>query len=546
MEQSGAFMFKQQLTIGKKIGFGFAMMLLLAAALMAISRFALSTSSLRFTSLLENETAVFMHASTAKIALLEARRNEKDLLYADDQTLVGDSNKHMAQMVGELESIQAMVGKTADPQLVSIVQNLRKSASEYQNKFQTMIQTPVGQERMIAVIGMRKAANATESMLNDFLKAISARITNETQKTHDYITLIGNMALLIGLLVMAGGSLLAFFITRAITRPLNSLQRVISDVESSGDLSRRVSIRTGDEVGQTAKSFNQLMETLQGALSQILDGVAQVSEAALSLSTSSTHVANSSSQQSEAASTMAATVEQVTVSINHVSSNAGDALELSRKSGELSNQGRTIIHNARAEMVKIADTVRQTSATIEDLGRKSDEISSIVLVIKDIADQTNLLALNAAIEAARAGEQGRGFAVVADEVRKLADRTTQSTEKIIGMISTMQSSSHTAVAGMAAAVHQVGSGVELAQRAGEAIDQIKDGAEQVIKVVTDISSALVEQSSASNNIATNVEKVARMSEENEAAASQTASEVLHLERLAEAMRGAVSRFKIER
>ncbi len=537
-------MFKQQLTIGKKIGFGFATMLILAAALMAISRFALSTSSFRFTSLLENEAAIFMHASTAKIALLEARRNEKELLYADDQTLVGDSNKHMSQLVSELDTIKSMVGKTADPQLINTVQALQKISTEYHDKFQTMIQTPVGQERMIVVIGMRKAANTAESTLNDFLNTLNARITSETQKTHDYIALVGRMALLIGLLVMGGGTLLAFFITRAITLPLNSLQHVISDVESSGDLSRRVSIRTSDEVGQTAKSFNKLMETLQGALGQILDGVTQVSQAALTLSASSTHVATSSSQQSEAASTMAATVEQVTVSINHVSTNAGDALELSRKSGELSSQGRTIIHNARTEMMKIADTVRQTSATIEDLGRKSDEISSIVLVIKDIADQTNLLALNAAIEAARAGEQGRGFAVVADEVRKLADRTTQSTEKIIGMISTMQTSSHTAVAGMAAAVHQVDSGVDLAQQAGEAIDQIKDGAEQVIKVVTDISSSLVEQSSASNNIATNVEKVARMSEENEAAASQTASEVLHLERLAEAMRGAVSRFRI--
>jgi methyl-accepting chemotaxis protein len=241
---------------------------------------------------------------------------------------------------------------------------------------------------------------------------------------------------------------------------------------------------------------------------------------------------------------MAASVEQMTVSINHVSDSARDALAISRKSGELSTQGGQVIHRAVDEMNQIAGTVREASTAIDNLGQQSDQITSVVQVIKEVADQTNLLALNAAIEAARAGEQGRGFAVVADEVRKLAERTTKATEEIAAMVNSMQESARSAVTTMDNAVERVGSGATLAQQAGEAINQIKSGAEQVIKVVNDITSALAEQSVASNDIAAHVEQVAQMTEENSAAADAAASAAASVEHLADEMRNVVSRFKI--
>jgi methyl-accepting chemotaxis protein len=384
--------------------------------------------------------------------------------------------------------------------------------------------------------------------MNDALDALVAYQIRTAKSEYDQSTAnyASVRAILIGAVIgsVALGLLLAWWIIGSITGPLNQMRTTITEVEKSGDFTRRIPVGTGDEVGQTAKSFNELLVALQQTLGQVLDSVGKVSDAARSLSAASGQVATSSSSQSEATSAMAAAIEEMTVSINHVSESAHEAVEISRNSGKLSAEGGDVIHKAAAEMSQIAETVRHTAQAIEDLGQHSNQISSIVQVIKDVADQTNLLALNAAIEAARAGEQGRGFAVVADEVRKLAERTTKATEEITQMIASMQHSAHAAVSTMETAVDQVSGGVALANQAGSAIIQIKDGAEQVVGVVNDISSALSEQSSASNDIASQVERVAQMTEENSAAAAESASAASNLQELANNMQAAVSRFKI--
>ncbi|MBS1191374.1 MAG: histidine kinase, region: chemotaxis sensory transducer [Rhodocyclaceae bacterium] len=360
-------------------------------------------------------------------------------------------------------------------------------------------------------------------------------------KSNAAIRTVVLVTLLVGLVLGAGQS---YATIRSITGPLNRMQATIGEVEKTSDFSKRVPVDSGDEVGQAAKSFNQLMAVLQQSFGVILSNVAKVSEAAHRLSSDANKVASSSVQESEDTAAMAATVEEVTVSVNHISESARDALNISQESGSLSVRGGEIIEGVTREMSQIAEVVRRTSQTIEELGQHSNQISNIVQVIKDVADQTNLLALNAAIEAARAGEQGRGFAVVADEVRKLAERTSQATGEITQMISGIQSSAHAAVGAMEGAVGQVDSGVALAHQATGAIEQIRAGADQVIEVVNGISVALTEQSSASDNLATHVEKIARIAERNSASAGASAQEAERLDSVASAMRETVSRFKI--
>jgi len=191
-----------------------------------------------------------------------------------------------------------------------------------------------------------------------------------------------------------------------------------------------------------------------------------------------------------------------------------------------------------------SNIVKGFSNIIQSLEQQSNEISAIVNVIKEIADQTNLLALNAAIEAARAGEQGRGFAVVADEVRKLAERTSKSTQEIGTMIDKIQNGTREAVTNIESGVTTGISGVALANKAGESITQIKAEAANLAQVVSDISDALKEQSIASNDVAKNVEKIAQMTEENNTAALQSANSANYLEKLASSLHVSISHFKI--
>ena len=350
------------------------------------------------------------------------------------------------------------------------------------------------------------------------------------------------LGIIMAIAALIGGVMI--MVIRRITRSLNDLGSAMDAIQTSNDLSRRVTVTSQDEIGRIGHSFNQMIQSFQEIIRQVVSNSHGVMQAAGKLSESSRRVAVRSQSQSDATTSMAAAVEEVTTSIGHVADSSQETHNIAHKSGELSSQGGEVVQGAAMEMSKIADSVNQSSQFIQQLGEHSNHISAIVNVIKEIADQTNLLALNAAIEAARAGEQGRGFAVVADEVRKLAERTARSTMEITTMIGSIQSGTQQAVASMQEGRARVTEGVAMANRAGESMSQISDGANRVITAVSDISSALREQSAASNQVAQKVEIIAHMTEENSVAANEIAGEAQQLESLAGALENAVSRFKV--
>jgi len=347
--------------------------------------------------------------------------------------------------------------------------------------------------------------------------------------------------IIIGVLLGVGFS---WWLIRSVTGPLAEIRDVVTYVQTSGDFTRNITRGQQDEVGQTAQAFNALLASLRGTLGDLLQAINQVNSASGDMSETAAQSALASSATSESASAMAASVEQMSVSVGEVGNGARRALELAQQAGSFSSRGGEVIQQAVAEIAQIADTVRRVAETITELGTRSERISGVVQVIKDVADQTNLLALNAAIEAARAGESGRGFAVVADEVRKLAERTTGATGEIAKMVEEIQVSARSAVGEMGQAVVQVDAGVSLAAQAGQSIADIQESTADVVRVVGDITDAIVEQGAASQSIASQVERVAQAAEENSAAAAQSSDAAGQMRNLAVEMSGLAGRFRI--
>ena len=332
-------------------------------------------------------------------------------------------------------------------------------------------------------------------------------------------------------------------VRRFVVRPVDEIKEHLSEV-INGHMSGQVDISGRDEMGEVLCSVQSTKVLLGSIIDQIASVSGHIDARAKHLSETMTKVAEGSQSQSEAANSMASAVEEMTVSIDQIAENTGDVRRISDNSAALASEGGKIVQNVVDDMEKTNQAVMNTAQTMQQLGEQSDRIQNVVKVIKEIADQTNLLALNAAIEAARAGEQGRGFAVVADEVRKLAEKTGRSTQEIAEMVEQIRGSTSHAIAEMVATVEMVKAGSDMAAKAGRSIVEINDGVSRALSGVEDISQSIREQSLASREIAVNVEKVAQMSEENSESVREVFGTVENLETLSSALEQSVRHFRI--
>jgi methyl-accepting chemotaxis protein len=343
-------------------------------------------------------------------------------------------------------------------------------------------------------------------------------------------------------LLLAAGTLLLVVSRQWISRPLEQTVEAMDRI-AAGDLSQPVKPGGGDEVGRLLRATEDMRQHLSEAIGAIRLTADELVGSARELASAAADVSGISNNQSDQAATMAAGVEQMMVSIQQVADYSSEARQMSSQAESTSREGAAVIASTVTGMSGIADTVRSASQTVIALGAKSQEISVIVQAIKEIAEQTNLLALNAAIEAARAGEQGRGFAVVADEVRKLAERTSKSTGEIAHMIEGVQGQTQVAVAAMQHGVAQVETGVGMAIQAGASMDGIRSSALHVAEAVEGISNALAEQSAASGEISRNVETIACQAEHTSEQAGRTSVAATQLENLARSLKDRVARFR---
>ncbi len=393
--------------------------------------------------------------------------------------------------------------------------------------------------KQVATPVFQDLQNALEELLK--LQVTSSH-AEYTQATDDYVTL-RNVNILIIFIGVGFGLMMTTWTIRTIRGDLGgepAEAAAITAQIAQGELNVKIhTVYPNSLLGSM-----QIMQTnLNKIVKQIVQNVGNVFYALQDLSSAAKQVEAGSFAQSEAAAGIASSIEEITSSVNMLYERAENAQDTSQKSDNLANHGYQIIHTAIDKIQQMTQVVEQASRTIQNLDQKSEEITTIVNVIRDVAEQTNLLALNAAIEAARAGEQGRGFAVVADEVRKLAERTANATGEISTMITGIQESAGSALECMQSVVFQVTESTQIAHEAGDAIQQIREGSVEVVRAVTDISDALREQTQATQDISTRVEKVAAMTEENHATVQQMNHAVTAIDSLTQTMKQEVTIFK---
>ncbi|MBP7203205.1 MAG: methyl-accepting chemotaxis protein [Propionivibrio sp.] len=482
----------------------------------------------------------FMDARVGMFALF-LNSNDEEMVALEKQ--IGDKGAEIAKL---FESYAGLVVNAEDQTFLAADQKNVKAYFEYFNAeiLPRLRRYENEYARELMVTKLAPLGSDTLKSLNEHM-AFNAKLAEATKEQALGSAGQGrNVSLgvmLVGLFVVG---LLGFLLLRAIKTSLAEIQSMISRVENDLDFTVRVKNSKDDEIGQMTMALNRLLDKLQGNLKTIATGAVAVADAADQMTAISGQVATASNLQSDAASTMAATVQQMTVSINHVADRAQEASGISSESGRLATSGEEVIGRTAGDIQDIALTVNEAAERIHGLERHSQQIANVVAVIKEVADQTNLLALNAAIEAARAGEQGRGFAVVADEVRKLAERTSSSTKEIAGTIDAMRVAAGDAVTGMQGVVAKVSVGVGHAQQANDAIKQIRGGSHDAVVRVEEIAVAIRQQGAATDNIAKQIERIAAMSEENHTAAANGAQAAETLEGLSTEMRRIVSAYRL--
>lgn len=538
----------QNLSIKLRLFAGFGVVMFLAGTLAVIALYSIYTingdisvivndrwpKTVQANEIIDNINVVARALRNA-IILEDAQMGQKEL------DRIPEASKVLTESIDKLEkAVRSDKGK-------QLLNDLKWKRAAYRDDLAKALQFIKEGKRKEAglylVNTLRKTQSAYLAVSADLIKyqgqlmeETGKNASNKAKQTEIIIIVLG----LIATVLSVGASL---FIIRSITIPLAEGVDVATRL-AAGDLTASVTIRNNDEVGKLMTAMDNMVKSLRDLIGKIKYAAENMASGSEQLSASAEEISRGMDGQASRSSQIATATEEMSQTVIDVARNASDIAQISTQASDQAKNGEAVVKRSVNEVQAISSTVAESSLVMQRLGDSSKQIGNIVGVINDIADQTNLLALNAAIEAARAGEQGRGFAVVADEVRKLAERTTQATSQINSMISSIQSEVEHAGVSMKNATARVESGVEFSRKAGDSLGDIVGSVNNLQSMVQQIASATEEMSTVSETISSDIQGIAEGSREISAGSGQIAQASSDLARLATELQSVVRQFKV--
>ncbi|EKB17701.1 methyl-accepting chemotaxis protein [Aeromonas veronii] len=543
----------QNMSIGQKLSAGFAVLAICVCLLAGYGVSRLSYLNQQSTLLADNLIPSVRYATQMNIALLDARRSQLSMVIAMDNN---DSAEIERTQQGVMEAKARFEKATAD------YGRLAFNAVDEEQTFRAL--KTAGEAYFAVHTPLYQAAKSSHSNIREILQGdIRVSLDQATKLTADLREInerIGRemdahgedaynssrvLSLITGAATLIFVVLIAWYLSQQIKRPVNRLLEAVDKI-AAGDLTHRLDLHAfnRDELGQLAKGFAQMQDNLRKLVGEVSGSVVQMSSAVEEISAVARQSADNMNAQQHELNQLATAMNEMQATVQEVSRNTSDAASAATSASETAELGAQTVNDSILRIERVAGAIESTAVVIRQLGDDSRNIGMVLEVIRGIAEQTNLLALNAAIEAARAGEQGRGFAVVADEVRTLAKRTQDSTSQINTIIAELQQRAEQAGSTMQQSQELMNTTVATAREAGESISQISGSVSSISHMNIQIATATEEQGAVSEELNRNVVNISHASEEVAAGATQMAQACNELNHLASQLQDMVRRFRV--
>ncbi|GIU49411.1 methyl-accepting chemotaxis protein [Shewanella sairae] len=465
------------------------------------------------------------------VQMLQLRRAEKDFMLRRSEKYIVKFDANLAKFIDILN--QSQVSLASQQQTIRFIQqydaDLKKLVEKEKLLGLTISQGELGKLR-------QAVANTDVALLQ--LESLAIKAIDDKQSSAFVLGL--SLAVLIAIILAAA----TLMIIRSIIEPVKRITEVITHIEMNKDLSMRCDDTSDDELGQIAQHFNSMVESFQELINQVTQSVETMNQSCQELSTNVAKASQGAENQLNETDMVATAITEMGATIDEIAKNTELAADRANMTHDNAQTGQIGVQQTIEKIELLAQQLNESAAVVNDLEKDSETIGSVLDVIRGIAEQTNLLALNAAIEAARAGEQGRGFAVVADEVRSLAMRTQESTEEIASIIQTLQARTHSIVSLMQSSREQGSESVEQAASAGTLLEQINGDVNNIMDMSTQIAAAIEEQSMVAAEVNQNVVVIRDIAQETADVATQNSSATEDVRERAEFLQDAVSKFKV--